>query len=69
MESAGAVASLIPMKQGLLSAWRFLTWPWRRFPNGRALWLNGEGHLVPQERPVEIARIISDFVAGLPSRP
>jgi len=41
----------------------------RRFPNGRALWLNGEGHLVPQERPAEIARAISDFVAGLPSRP
>ena len=41
----------------------------RRFPNGRALWLNGEGHLVPQERPAEIARIIGDFVAGLPSRP
>ena len=41
----------------------------RRFPNGRALWLNGEGHLVPQERPTEIARVIGDFVAGLPSRP
>ena len=21
-----------PMKQGLLSVWRALTWPWRRFP-------------------------------------
>ncbi|WP_169748023.1 alpha/beta fold hydrolase [Pseudonocardia acaciae] len=39
----------------------------RRFPNHRALWLGGEGHLVPQERPAEIARIIGDFVAGLPS--
>jgi pimeloyl-ACP methyl ester carboxylesterase len=39
----------------------------RRFPNGQALWLNGEGHLVPQERPAEIARIIDDFVSGLPS--
>jgi pimeloyl-ACP methyl ester carboxylesterase len=41
----------------------------RRFPNGRSLWLNGEGHLVPQERPAAIARIVDDFVAGLPSRP
>ncbi|HEX4249226.1 MAG TPA: alpha/beta hydrolase [Pseudonocardia sp.] len=39
----------------------------RRFTNGRALWLNGEGHMVPQERPAEIARIVGDFVAGLPS--
>ena len=41
----------------------------RRFPKGRALWLNGEGHMVPQERPAEIARVIGDFVTGLPSAP
>jgi pimeloyl-ACP methyl ester carboxylesterase len=39
----------------------------RRFPNGRTLVLDGEGHLVPQERPAEIARIVEDFVSGLPS--
>src|SRR6202012_4882101 len=27
-----AIASVSSMKQGLLSVWRTLTWPWRRFP-------------------------------------
>lgn len=37
----------------------------RRVPGARALWMNGEGHLVPQERPAEIAAVIGGFLDHL----
>jgi len=34
----------------------------------RAVWLNGEGHIYPQERPAEAAAYIRGFLSTLPAR-
>jgi pimeloyl-ACP methyl ester carboxylesterase len=39
----------------------------QRVPGARIIWANGEGHLIPQERPAETAAWIQTFLA-LPGR-
>jgi len=40
----------------------------KAIPGARAVWLNGEGHIYPQERPAEAAAYIRTFLSTLPER-
>lgn len=36
-------------------------------PRARLQWMEGVGHMVPREQPAQTARLLGDFVAGLPT--